>query len=272
MTDKKKARIRTGIADGETWFMTDSLSDMWFTRKYRKHFYVKHFVNVFQEDDTRLLGGKENLYPRVLSLVVHTLTQWCVTRADAREVFARFYQASLLTGEGEVANACLATLTESHYALVPDTIIAASTLCAYDYFSTAHLRNEQLDRYHRRQPDVETIAHIVQLVNRAVTFFLSEGVTYTPIGTQSVNPAGYPTKLAQDTLWGMSLDAEPYPCYQDKLSLLIALIMLRDEGKDPHSRVNYIGLFNPRYNLSRVMNIRKLDSIVYRDIVQRICG
>lgn len=254
---------------GETHSVCDALTTL--ARKdicYREPFILTGFHHRFSGDRTVLPMDNNDI--RTFDKTVHQLTQWLVSPQPVQQIFRHAYHLAQSVGDEMRAGIWLARLNVPVRCLSPSVVKAAWRLCSYHYFTFDNMDMEYFRFRTQGQPDNKTVNQITRLVNRAALFFTQENVQYVDQFPAAINPHHHPVKRSVDTVWEMPYRIPRYPCYAEKVSPLVTLIMLKHEGHDPTGELTKFGIYDVRRNTAKTFDIRKLDLSVYKGIVNTI--
>lgn len=121
-------------------------------------------------------------------------------------------------------------------------------------------------------------------IDRLSNFIAQYQVDYTLINPQGINPTQLKTAVSHDTvwaiqpaekidpLWSLFNNSSSDPYQRSIQSLLIAFILLKQEGRDPLNKLFKIGICDICANQQRQFDMRNLHPSVYNDIFNAITG
>lgn len=219
-----------------------------------------------QLDDGRVLYDSENVHPSLIGMAVDYLTRYMLF-GDKESSFKISLIGATLVHETHRAE----RLLESIDRLNSESVIAALKLSGYDVAYRAgriHYRN--MDSI---EPDAETIENVIIMVNRSVLFFKRErvidaGMTFEGAYTKNVS-SGDADYLTEDTLWDMKV-SKAAPNKDQTIQLVIYYLLMKESVKYKDSKVEKIGIFNPRENLSYTYELKNLDPEILENIYSLI--
>ena len=216
------------------------------------------------------LYTEENIHASLIGLAVDYLSRFiCGTRKE--EAFKISFIGARIIGELENAQMFLDDIS----GLDDKSIKNACKLVGYDVIYRAGIMGYRpVDTI---KPDKITIANIRELVNRAISFFKSNG----PVVIDGFALDGAYTKLinigdgdfiTKDTLWDFKVSVAT-PTKDHTLQLLIYYLMgLKSNHKDAFLSINKLGIFNPRLNRVYLIDINSILQDVIDDVSREVIG
>lgn len=124
------------------------------------------------------------------------------------------------------------------------------------------------------QPDNNTIDNIRIMVKRVVAFFIVNGpiIIFGPTfegGYSEIVSTGDGDYVTDDTIWDLKVSKKS-PQTKHTLQLLMYYIMGKKSIHKEYNSVRYIGIYNPRLNISYKLDIAHLDKNIIEDVSKNV--
>ncbi len=229
-------------------------------------------------NDGNYLFEKENIHSSIVGMAVDYLTRFLMGERieDAFHIsLAGAYRASQLGNENAYKKACY--LASNISGIDDKSIINACKLVTFDVWKRNASDAPTCRGADEINPDKETINNINIMVYRSFLFWeekgpiIKSGFTFGPSGYTGMITSGDGDFLTSDTLWEFKVLRKDPDIYH-RLQLLIYWIMGQHSGKDVFKNINKIGIYNPRLNISYILDILKIDDNIIKTVESEVIG
>lgn len=213
------------------------------------------------------LSPEENVRPCITGTAVDYLTRLAIG-SPAERAFAVSLDGAEIAGEEEYA----ASLLDGITGLDDLSVTNACRLVSFDDFS----RGGRGRAARAISPDAATARNVREMVMRCVRFWeengpvISDGFTF-PGGYSALVSAGDGDYLTADTIWDLKVSRSPLTPDQT-LQLLMYWIMGKRSVCPELRSVKRLGVFNPRLNVSYVLDTATIPDDVVREVCRDVFG
>ena len=214
---------------------------------------------------------QETIKPHTIGIVVDYLTRFS-QGSLAKYAFSVSLEGARKVNETEYAEELLSNIT----GLDDNSIISACKLSGFDVATRgliAHYRPVQ-----DINPSQETIFNIRTMVERSNKFFAINGPIVKsnvqfPLGYTSTITTGDADFLTQTTLWDMKVSKLEKITPDVTLQLLVYYLLGQNSMIEVlFDDVFYLGVFNPRLNISYVTDVTTIDPSIIDEVSKNVIG
>lgn len=245
-------------------------------KKQSRFLKLKDFEQVYFEDGLSLSDDVSVSAP-LIGTVVESLSEFLLGQ-DKNEVFKEaaygFYLFTKTRKENndEVLGS-IEEILSNIKGLDKESIQYACLLSNYElYFRSSYYVPVTIENI-----DDETIKNIEILVNRTVKYF-SDNTTFVTSGVtfegayNDVIKKGDMDILTEDGLWDIKVKKSHIQT-KDSLQLLTYYVLgLHSDKKDMFTRLNKIGVFNPKLNLAYTINVSDIPQETISNVEKEVIG
>lgn len=231
---------------------------------------------VVQQIDERILFDKENVHPSTVGMVVDYMTRF-LSGTSPKEAF----KISLLGANRAEkvgisdARADAFVLLKHIKGLDDESIQCACELVRYDVWARNPIDAIKSLKSEYEPPNKDTIANIVVMIERSLTFIKEygpikeDGFTFEKDGYTSTVDSGDGDFLTKDTLWDFKVSKNPLSTKQS-LQLAMYYIMGKHSKKEIFLPITNVGVFNPRLNIIYTLNMNDIEAGIIKDIEDNV--
>lgn len=245
-------------------------------KKQSRFLKLSDFEKNYFEDGLNL-SDDASISAQLIGTVVESLSEFLLGQ-DKNEVFKEAaFGLHLLnkTGQGndESTMGDILELLSNIKGLDKESIQYACLLSNYElYYRSAYYVPLSIESIND-----ETISNIQILVNRTVKYF-SENTTFVTSGVtfegayNDVIQKGDMDILTEDGLWEIKVKKSHIQT-KDSLQLLTYYVLgLHSDNKEMFTKLNKIGVFNPRLNLAYIVNISDIAQETIYNVEKEVIG
>lgn len=228
-----------------------------------------HLFECQHYEDQFVINDTENIHASLVGLSVDYLTRYMQT-GNREEAFSVSLYGASNVHKLPYAYKLLDSITG-----VDDLSISnACKLVSFDTYYRSGKRSYQ--GVSHIAPDADTIHNIRVMVERNLLFFDA----YGPIilngftmdgGYTSTIDAGDGDILTADGLWDIKTNKSK-PTSKHTLQILVYYLMGLHSVHSEFQQVQYLGLFNPRLNVSYMLPVSALDPSIIHEVNQTVIG
>lgn len=233
-------------------------------------------LEIIQLEDGETLNTSENIHPSLIGLAVDYMTRF-MTGSEKEDAFSISLQGAVcldLFNKKKPAQKNAARLLKSINGHDTKSIRNACKLVDYDVCYRAGRRKYK--PVEDINPDRETIANIITMINRSLSFWQE----YGPIikdgfdlegGYTSIISNGDGDYLTKDTLWDFKVSKNE-PKTQYTLQLSVYYIMGTHSIHPEFQSITKLGIYNPRKNKVYLIDIQAIPEPVISAVSKDVIG
>lgn len=230
----------------------------------------KVFVQEIINDDEEFFDkNEENLNPALVGMAVDYLTRF-MENQDLEESFKISIMGASILGKLEIADKLLSEIQGLDDQSIINAVKMTGFDVAYRYSSLYYKDVEEIN------PNEKTIEHIKKMVERSIIFLNLQGNKVLdgfnfPGGYSDIVTSGDGDFITENTIWDFKVSARPIT-KEYTLQLLMYWRMGLKSDYDTFSKIQYLGIFNPRNNTIYKLNVNEIDQNIIKEVEQDVIG
>lgn len=226
-------------------------------------------LEIIKLDGEELSIVDENIHPALVGLAVDYMTRFMVFN-NKNDAFSISFLGATIINDLDKAE----KLLDGVIGLDDNSIINACKLCGYDVcYRSSPLGYKNVDDIN---PDEKTVNNIRIMINRSISFFekygpvIDQGITFDGAYTDLIT-IGDADFITKDTLWDFKV-SKSKPLKEYTLQLLIYYLLGIHSPTCDFTKIQYIGIFNPRLNTIYKYKISDIPKEIIEEVEEKVIG